>query len=410
MSDSVTYRASWIVPVSSPPIRNGYVTVRNKAIERIGAHPPDNTGAVDLGEIALIPGLINAHTHLEFSDLESPIGSSGMEFPEWIRAVISHRLSASNSAQQKLDAIRGGLTESKSCGVVAIGEIATDPILESAYENAGLDLTLFVEVLGRDPEQVGPKLDFLVQSLDSIASSQTGRGAVSPHAPYSVHRDLLRGAIATADSRRLTVAMHLAESVPELQLLASGDGGFADLFRQLGVWHSDDNHLGGRPLDHLVELARLKQNCLIVHGNYLTLDELDFIADSGGHMSVVYCPRTHAFFKHAAYPLSEMLERKINVAVGTDSRASNPDLCVMSELRTIRKCFPRLSPREILAMGTLNGARALGIEEGFGSLESGRNAEMNVCELPEASIVEGVEAAILDEPTSLTPLSSYISK
>ena len=153
-----------------------------------------------------------------------------------------------------------------------------------------------------------------------------------------MHPELFRGLVDLAVARRAPLAMHLAETREELQLLALGTGEFVPFLEELGVWRPEAIPRESRPLDYFHELARV-ETALAIHGNYLALDEIEFLA---GHpnVSVVYCPRTHAYFRHAAHPWRKLLARGVNVALGTDSRGSNPDLSVWNELLFLRTLAP----------------------------------------------------------------------
>jgi cytosine/adenosine deaminase-related metal-dependent hydrolase len=175
--------------------------------------------------------------------------------------------------------------------------------------------------------------------------------------------------------------MHLAESLAELELLQSARGPFVELLQSLDAWHPEALPRGSRPLDYLRLLANAHRS-LIVHGNYLATDELDFVAAHADRMSMVYCPRTHAFFGHRPYPLGEMLSRGVRVALGTDSRASNPDLSAFEEMRHIYQHHHNVTPADILRLGTLHGAVALGLDAELGVLAAGKLAELAIVELP----------------------------
>ena len=177
--------------------------------------------------------------------------------------------------------------------------------------------------------------------------------------------------------------MHLAESREELELLASGTGPFRRLLEDLGVWSPEVFPGGWRSLDYLQRLADAPA-ALVIHGNYLDREEVDFLADHRANMSLVYCPRTHAYFRHERYPLAEMLERGVNVALGTDSRASNPDLNMRAEMHFAAHAHPEIPPAKILEMATLCGARALGTDAEVGTLEPGKLANVALVKLPRA--------------------------
>ncbi len=180
------------------------------------------------------------------------------------------------------------------------------------------------------------------------------------------------------------VAIHLAESREELELLATHAGPFRQLLDDLGVWNPGGIPRGSRPIDY-IKLLAVAPRALVIHGNYLDAAEIAYLAGRADRMSVVYCPRTHAYFQHELYPLAAMLAAGVNVALGTDSRASNPDLSLLAEMRHIARHHPQIPTETIIQMGTLNGARALGLADLIGSLNVGKLADLTVVGLPEAN-------------------------
>jgi cytosine/adenosine deaminase-related metal-dependent hydrolase len=181
--------------------------------------------------------------------------------------------------------------------------------------------------------------------------------------------------------------MHLAESLDELQLLKSGDGPLVDFLEELDAWDPEAIPRGIRPINYLRQLAMARRS-LVIHGNYLSYDEIGFAGAHNAQMSVVYCPRTHEYFGHAPYPLQQMLDAGVNVCLGTDSRASNPDLGLWQEMRTVALRHPDVSPESILRMGTANGARALGFGNQTGVLVRGRRADLTLVRLASDSVYD----------------------
>jgi cytosine/adenosine deaminase-related metal-dependent hydrolase len=179
-----------------------------------------------------------------------------------------------------------------------------------------------------------------------------------------------------ADAHDLPIAMHLAETPQERELLEHQSGPFVGLLQQLGTWNPNDFGEDRQSWHYLERLSQISRG-LLIHGNYLTDKELDWISQQAG-LHVVYCPRTHRFFEHASYPLQAMLDRSINVAVGTDSRASNPNLNLFEELKFLSTQFSQLDPMQVLRLGTLNGASALGMEQRYGTLEKGKSSRLAV--------------------------------
>lgn len=443
----ITLRAAWVIPIDQPPIPDGVVTIKNKRIVSITSRDrhklpvASKTGEknsespwIDLGDVILAPAWVNAHTHLEFSDLLQPLGMPGIEFTDWIRMVVAHRRSQQPMPPKESTAITNGsvagdtllpdddlpetnslkrlaivngLQESIDHGVGLIGEIATQPCQLTDYlipsastcRLNGWDVTaaidsgvhgiLFLEQLGRDRNQY-PKFQQQLESFlqhPRFENSASGAFAsnqdlpfnqgLSPHAPYSVPSDLADLMVNLAKRRRCAVAMHLAETEAERELLQSGTGSLVAMLKDFGVW-DQSSFSAHDSIETYLRILAIALRSLVVHGNYLNEQEMDLIADHRQRMSVVFCPRTHRYFAHAEYPLIALLKKGICVAVGTDSKASNPDLNLFEELKEIQLRFPLLSPQQILEMGTINGARALGLQDDWGSLTPGKRACFSV--------------------------------
>lgn len=321
--------------------------------------------------VAIIPPLVNAHAHLEFSHLKQPIPYQD-SFPEWIGKTIQCRRENPDAAHS----IRLGWEESTRCGVGLIGEIATAPI--EAYLD---DLhpvpreILFREVIGLTEEAVASRVEELQGWVDWITSisrdEQPGMlnrkraplgllHGISPHAPYTVRADLLQSCVELSRSHQLPLMMHLAETKAELELLDSGTGELVEMLQRMSLWNPELYSRGTRPLDLIQQLAPAHR-VLLAHGNYLDAEEIAFLADHP-HVHVVYCPRTHAHFRHSKHPWRELLAAGVNVAIGTDGRGSNPDLNLLEELRFLKRLHPETDSRGLIEMGTIRGSRALGLD------------------------------------------------
>jgi cytosine/adenosine deaminase-related metal-dependent hydrolase len=207
------------------------------------------------------------------------------------------------------------------------------------------------------------------------------RPGLSPHAPYTVHTRLLESLVELSQKNRVPVAMHLAETREELELLNLGSGALRDLLESVGAWEESENARLSCVLDYLTALSRAER-ALVIHGNYLDDDEVAFLADRQDRMAVVYCPRTHAYFEHESYPLAEMLAAGVTMAFGTDSRSSNPDLSLLAEMRFVRDMHPDVAPSKIVELATLGGARALGLADQIGTLEPGKRADIVAVRMP----------------------------
>ena len=408
-------KARWVFPVDRQPIENGVVEIANGLISEVR---PAKTHEIaeDLGDVAILPGLVNAHAHLEFSLVEKPF-EPPLPFTSWVRSLMAYRREAFGAdTALKVAAIEAGWREAAAAGTTLIGEIATDdwslnathlrshqaPRAESdapssylfeetsrlldatgssrgvmaAMHAAGPRVVAFRELIGLRAETVARQEAIAEEWFALARGAMDIFAALSPHAPYSVSPTLLTRAVSLAQQRGVPVAMHVAETQAELEFLGSGQGEFAEMLRGFGAIPDEGLPTGLRPLDILRALADAPR-ALVVHGNYLVDDEIDFLA-ARPQMSVVYCPRTHAFFSHEPHPWRRLLTQGVNVAIGTDGRGSNPDLSVWNELTFLRSRFPDVAPQTLLKMGTLAGALSLGFDADCGSLKPGKRADLVV--------------------------------
>jgi cytosine/adenosine deaminase-related metal-dependent hydrolase len=379
-SAAFALKARYLFPLSAPPLENGVLTLRDGKVVSVDRAAADACEIEDLGNVAILPGFVNAHTHLELSDVPRPLGALGMIFPEWIRHVVEFRRGRTDDPRA---AVRLGLQESLRAGTTTIGDIVQPGWPEEEFEQSPLGATAFLEAIGLAPERVAAKLAEAREHLAARSCGRPWRAGLSPHAPYSVRPLLFASLVSLAAEAQAPIAFHLAESREELQLLASGDGPFRELFESLGVWLPAAIPRGTKPLDYLRQLADARVRSLVIHGNYLDDEELALAARARETMSVVYCPRTHAYFGHARHPLPRLLAAGANVAIGTDSRASNPDLSVFEELRFVARQFPELPLAAVLELGTLRGAEALGLTDSVGSLSPGKLANLAIVRLPD---------------------------
>jgi aminodeoxyfutalosine deaminase len=406
-----TLTARWIVPIHGPVLENGTITIADGRIVTVerGYRP-----GADLGDVVVLPGLVNAHTHLDLTGLagvflpsRSEVGSvpppslgEGVRgrgssvvsatspprppspkegggrkteelppfdgsFTDWLRAVIRHRRTR-NDTQIAAD-IRAGAAQSLRHGVTLVGDICGSPRPVEPLSEAGPRAVLFREMLGLPLERSLATATATLTWLDAAVAGPLARPGLSPHAPYSVNCRLFVLARDLAGKRKAPLAIHLAETPEELELLTHRTGPFVSFLEELGVW---DSHGLARNIQYVIDRCG---PALFIHGNYLD-PEVELPAGS----TIVYCPRTHAYFRHPPHPFRCFLERGVRVALGTDSLASNPDLDVLAEARFLHRLYPDLDPAALLCMVTLSGAEALGWADETGSLEPGKSADLVV--------------------------------
>ena len=402
-SDRVTLRSRYLLPMQGPPLDGGWVQIERGRIVAVGRRPPSGS-VVDLGDALIVPGLVNAHTHLEFSDCETPLDPSG-GLPSWIERVVYLRRNRPPlphaDAARPLHAIGRGLAESAAAGVTTIGEIATlaPAAAYAAAATRGPRLRLFREGLGLSEEAIRRTTSRLAAESESCRAPAGLRG-LSPHAPYSVAAPLGRWMIAAARCRQLPVAMHVAESPDEAALLSGGGGRFRSLLESLSAWPA------GRPphllpaADWISTLARAPRG-IVVHGTFLPDDAIAMarLARHRDRLAVAICPRTTLALSGRLPPLAAFRDAGLRVAIGTDSRASNPDLSVLNECRTLVD-GGLASPAEALRMATRHGAWALMLEHRCGLLAPGRPADLTI--LRPTSPHPDPFSAVLDPTTQVT--------
>jgi cytosine/adenosine deaminase-related metal-dependent hydrolase len=366
----LSVRARWIFPVSSPPLEGGTVTVDDDRIQAVGLS--GGAADVDLGNAALLPGLVNAHTHLDLTGLRG-LAPPSPDFTGWLREVIAHR--RSRTPEQTRQDVQAGLSECLCFGTTLLGDISGDGTSWDVLKEAPLRAVVFRELLGLTKERAEEALAVARVWLETHAGSETCRPGLSPHAPYSVRAELLGQAALLAREHRCPLAVHLAESLAELELLHHRRGPLVPFLKELASWDADGLATSPSAVMKVCDQYIPKS---FVHGNHLAPS-----ARIPRKSTIIYCPRTHAVFGHPPHPFRDFLARGIRVALGTDSLASNPDLDLLAEARFLHRLHPDLPGEMLLRMATLSGAEALGWADQAGSLEPGKSADLAVLPLPD---------------------------
>jgi len=398
-------KARWIAPIDRPIIVNGAVVIAGGRIAALGESDAiravhGNLETEDFGCAIILPGLVNAHTHLELSNCacDSPAPAS---FTDWILTVRSRmKLDESDPAGAIIPATRNGVAQCIRFGVTSVGDIShfceiTRPILR----DSPLRAVSFGEVLGL------AKLRHRFESRLDAASDQSLQSArltigLSPHAPYTVDLEGYKACLALAEKRHFPLATHLAETSDEADFLRDHSGRFRTLWEKLGLWDDPVEPPWDSPLKFADAIGLLKYPTLLAHVNYC--DDSDLSLLSAGNSSVVYCPRTHRYFGHPPHRFAEMTSRRVNVAVGTDSCASSPDLNLLDDLRVIRETTPDFQASSLWEMATIRGAKALSLDTQIGTLTPGKRADLIVFENPGNDPLRD----ILDE--GLVPAQTWI--
>jgi cytosine/adenosine deaminase-related metal-dependent hydrolase len=354
--------------------------MRGRSIVAIGrAADLDVHGALDYGDAVILPGFVNAHTHLELTSLAGCV-PPGPSLAEWLGRLVDRlRARGDAAAEATEDAVREGIRQSLAAGVTAVGDITamprrTRPILAGS-PLAGVS---YGEVIA-----IGSRRAMLLARLEAAVEAHTERPdfhiGLSPHSTYTVEPGALYSCAAATRARRMPICVHAAESPEEEAFTRRAAGPLADHLRALGLWDDGVTASEKTPVELLAATGLLTPETVLAHGNYLEQEDIDRIAASGS--SVAYCPRTHAGFGHAPHPLPQLRAAGVNVCIGTDSLASNPDLSILGELRFLKARHPEFAPMTLLEMGTHAGARALGLDHRIGRLAPGCRADLVVVPL-----------------------------
>jgi cytosine/adenosine deaminase-related metal-dependent hydrolase len=378
-------RARTILPVSQPPIENGAVIISGNKIEAVGAwndfagHSSLVTrhSVIDLGDVILLPGLVNAHCHLDYTDMAGQLPPP-QTFTDWIPLITAAKSNWSYS-EYAHSWLHGAHMLIKT-GTTTVADIEAMPdLLPDVWNATPLRVISFLEMTGirakRDPKEI------LAEAVEKIGSLSHARcsASLSPHAPYSTLPQLLRLSAGLARKNRWRLCTHIAESEQEFEMFRHARGKMFDWLKRNDRDMSDCGI--GSPVKHFARHKMLGENLLAVHVNYLAHGDARLL---GQHrVSIVHCPRSHSYFRHAPFLRERLANAGVNLCLGTDSLATTrkigkqkPELNMFEEMRLLSTSDKTISPPEILRMATMNGARALGLAGQIGELSKGTSADL----------------------------------
>ena len=376
----IVYRADWVLPISDDPISNGWVSIADGLVAGVGTEP--RRDAVDLGHVAILPALVNAHTHLELSYLRGAV-PPGDRFLDWIHGVMAARQRFSNPEDPEiLKAAREGIEAVRACGTGLVGDISNTLVTVPLLREAAMPGRVFYELLGFGAGDPAERVREARAQVDRIGGADADvRVALAPHAPYSVSPALFSAIREDLDAHSGDVSsVHLGESAEEVEFIGRGTGGWRDLLTGIGAWTDAWRAPGVSPVQYLADLGFLDSRVLAVHGIQCDGDALARLRRLG--TTIVSCPRSNRYVGAGDPPLERFYAAGVSVAFGTDSLASVGDLNLFGELAAARRIASRVSSRQLLESATLSGARALGFGERFGSLEQGKQAALIAVQLP----------------------------
>jgi aminodeoxyfutalosine deaminase len=400
----VIIRARTVVTMDGAPIENGAVAVSGNQIVDVGQFDQIKKRSageiIDLGEQALLPGLINAHCHLDYTCLRGKIPPQ-RTFADWIRAINAEK--AKLSPKDYLSSINEGFTEAKRFGTTTIANLTAFPNLIPQI-HAPIRTWWFPELIDvRAPERANEIVDLAIQSLRSlecadmsalskrrhVAALQTQHLGLSPHALFTASKNLFECCEEIARRENVLLTTHLAESREEMEMFHNASGALYEFLKGIGRPMDDCGNetplerfldlidRGGSPnRPQAIEVNRPYLPWIVAHLNELAESDFELLQNAKGQFHVVHCPRSHDYFKHNQFSFQRLHSLGFNICLGTDSLASNENLSLCAEMRAFQRSEPGISPDEILKMVTVNPALALHQEKMIGRIRPGFWADL----------------------------------
>jgi cytosine/adenosine deaminase-related metal-dependent hydrolase len=390
-------RARTVVTMDGPPIENGAVAVSGNRIVDVGRFDYIKTrnagNTVDLGEQVLLPGLINAHCHLDYTCLRGKILPQ-KSFTDWIQAINAEK--SELSPKEYVASINQGFEEAKRFGTTAIANLTAFPELIPQVQPP-IRTCWFVELIDiRAPERANDLVDAAIESLGrarpELVLSEAEGGAplgLAPHALFTASSNLFRWCENISRRDNILVTTHLAESREEMEMFRHASGPLYEFIKSIGRPMDDCGSKtplglfldligsGGSPnRPRAIEVNRPYLSWIVAHLNELTESDFELLERSNSKFHVVHCPRSHNYFGHSPFAFDRLRSFGFNICLGTDSLASNESLSLFAEMRAFQKEFPSVSAEEIFQMVTVNPARALRYENALGQIRPGFGADL----------------------------------
>ena len=381
----IIVKAKYLITNPEHCIENGAVVVKGTKIYRVGTFDKIKVLAeidkiIDLGNAVILPGLINIHTHLDLTNLHNRIKPTS-NFTHWVFQLIGTRIRWKDG--DYISSIEKGINLCFESGTTTVADISHTGHSFSVFKNSPLRKVVYKEVIDLNPDHAKDVLKQTQSELSTIIPDALLSVGLSPHAPYSVSKELYQAIAQFARETGTPVCTHIAETVDEIEFLRKGTGSFPEFLRQIRAMPDNWQPPGLTPIQYLNETGILGNRPLLIHCNYVTDAEISLIKSFGA--SVAFCPRSHRFFGHTNHPVQRLLDAGINVGLGTDSLASNDTLSILDEMKFL-SLHHSISPKTLLTMATINGAKTLGLESKVGQTKEGFEADLSGVRLPDAYV------------------------
>ncbi|MBC8051510.1 MAG: amidohydrolase family protein [Sphingobacteriaceae bacterium] len=367
------YNADFILTATSEPLKNGTVAVgEGGTIMGVYHDESPELEGVNITKLdgIIVPGFINSHCHLELSHLHNKIPQKE-GLLSFIKKVINFRKTA-RSTQATMQKADQQMWEN---GIVAVADIANTLDSKKVKEASPIYYYTFVELISFEPEKAKDAFRSGAELLEQFSPLHA---SIAPHAPYSASKELFRYIGKFCGETGSPVTIHNQESEDENKLYRYKSGEFLNFYKELGINIDFFKPQARNSIQSIIPLIPIQQRTMLVHNTYTSLKDIYFILRSGRLVTWCFCPNANLHIENRL-PKVEMFQyHDFNITLGTDSLASNDKLCILSELKTLHQNFPNLSLQETINWATINGAKFLGIDTVFGSIEKGKKPGLNL--------------------------------
>ncbi|MGA1876226.1 MAG: amidohydrolase family protein [bacterium] len=417
-SPFILHKATWIFPISSHPVHDGIVVLKDgrirqwgpsRSIVRAYAPPGGEAILVDHGQGVILPCLVNAHTHLELSCLSGQVfPGAGLSFLDWIRALIPARQKCGQDELKK--GILSSINELLRTGTGLVGDVSNTGSTIQPLRKSALAGRIFLEAVGFNSQKEYENQQTISSILKSSPPDEDNVGlSLAAHAPYTVSAHYLRTLQQMVSPNTCPVSIHLAESQEESAFLLEGDDAVKSFLMERGQWDPEWVPPRMTPVRYLFEQGWLQAGTMCVHAVQVSDEDIDLMA--GSHCSICICPRSNHNLGVGLPPVEKFLSRGIPVGLGTDSLASNTSLSLWEEMCFLKQAVPSLASSDILRMATVSGAFVLGRED-FGGIEVGKGTPLIYVPLQASSAEEIMDMLVLrgrEYPVTWISLPGMIS-
>jgi len=380
MSYELILKADYILPLIILPIKNGAIYIKDGVIIECNTFSKIlniDKRVVELKNVCLLPGFVNAHTHLELTNLKGKITYKN-SFIQWIRDIIEAKRYWNE--KDYINSLKLSIKNLVATGTTTVVDITTSGLSPQVLFSSNLRGRIYKEITGFKSEMITPVISDLKEYLSNLQSTNLVDFGLAPHAPYSVNHQLFIKLANLAKKYNLPISIHLAESKEEIEFLTQGTGEVINLLKELNVWENDWKSPGLTSVKYLNSLNIFDSNVIGVHLNYIDEEEIEILKEK--RVGVIHCPKSHKFFQREDFPIQKLIDKGIIVALGTDSLASNDSLSMLEEMKELKKRYKNLSSEVILQLAIINGAKILGFDDKIGTLQSGKRADVIGIKIP----------------------------